>query len=226
MNNRRELLIIRHPRSQGNIRSSVDPDSCITEFGYRQANTVASFLRKHFDLSGYSLFTSPWLRCLQMAKIIQDSVCPYHNLMRFMVLPELREYINHGWDKVELSLRRHEYKDMDWNHFNNQADTMTFKSEYNEQLISRIRKLKTILPCKSLVITHGLPALTLVHVMAYRANYVPIWDYSIDNASMTLIVEDQLVWNGRNLFAELDDDPHDKPRVYDDLNFLLGTQIK
>lgn len=219
-----KLLIIRHPRSAGNIRTSDDHDCEITEFGYRQARTVAKFLRDHFDLYGFSLFTSPWLRCLEMADAIQRTVRSRHNLMPFTVLPDLREYINHGWREVELLLRRHEYRSMNWDMFSNQTEKMTFKDEFNEQLIARVRRLHDFLPQKSVVITHGLPALTLMHVATKDANYIPIWDYSIDNASMTLIVNGKVVWLGRNLFAEIDEDPHDKPKVYDDLNFLLGTK--
>ena len=62
-----ELILIRHARSKYNVRQSNDLDSPITEFGHKQAKTVASFIKKHMgvDPEHFTFYTSPFLRCLQ-----------------------------------------------------------------------------------------------------------------------------------------------------------------
>jgi broad specificity phosphatase PhoE len=218
-----KLVIIRHARSEANIRTSNDPDATLTEFGFRQARKVGTFLANHCDLWDFSLFTSPWLRCLLTAEEIQRKVCTRHNLMNFAVIPEAREYINHGWNEVELILRRHEFRSMNWERFSSHTkEKMVFKSEFNEELISRIRTLHELLPQRSLVVTHGLPALVLLSVAAYNANYIPLYDYSIDNASITLIDNGRVVWHGRNLHTEVDSDDFSEPKAYFTTDFVKG----
>jgi broad specificity phosphatase PhoE len=216
-----KLVIIRHARSEANIRASNDPDATLTEFGFRQARKLGTFLANHCDMRDFCLFTSPWLRCLLTAEEIQKRVCSRHNLCNFEVVPEAREYINHGWNEVELLLHRNEFKSMRWDMFSHHTkEKMIFKSEFNEELISRIRKLSNVMPERSLVVTHGLPALVLLHVVAYNANYIPLYDYSIDNASITLIDNGRVVWHGRSLHSEVESDEFEEAKFYRTTNFL------
>ena len=59
------------------------------------------------------------------------------------------------------------------------------------------------LPQKSVVVTHGLPAFTLMHVAKGNVESVPIWDHSIDNCSITYLKGGRVIWHGRNLYHEI-----------------------
>ena len=81
-----ELILIRHGQSEHNTKASHSLDSCLTGFGINQAVKLANFLGET-DLYGFVGMTSPYLRCLQTAKIIQDKT----NLP-FEVNAGVREY--------------------------------------------------------------------------------------------------------------------------------------
>jgi len=212
------LIIVRHARTLTNIRVSEDMDPEITDYGHKQSRNVAKFFKKHMDLSGVSYFTSPFLRCLQTADPIQNLLG-----VVFTVRPELREYVNHARRDAVVPVRKLDYPDMNWSYFDQYEDgeEITYKDEFNEELLNRIHDLHHSLPEKSLCLTHGLPALTLLHVATKNVNAVPIWDHSLDNASITVIVKGRVVWHGRNLYHELEQDPFDKTRAYDASDLII-----
>lgn len=207
-----QIIIIRHARTYSNIRASHDPDASLTTFGFEQAVRLAEFLHKHVSIFSSRWYTSPFLRCLQTAGCIQQRVG-----IAFGVDRRLREYINHSYDKVEIPTRVGEYPEFDWPRDAKEV----FKQESNEEFLNRIIAFHDALPDRSVVVTHGMPALTLSQVASRNINAVPVWDHSIDNASVTLVRGGRVVWHGRNLYHELDYDPFDKKRSYDGADFVF-----
>src|SRR5688572_11113756 len=112
-----ELIIIRHARSQYNVRKTTDLDSGLSEWGARQARSVARFLGKHMDVYGFTYYTRPFLRCLQTADPIQKAVG-----RPFIVMPELREYLNHSRTNVKVEPREKLFPDMIWSQYQQTVD--------------------------------------------------------------------------------------------------------
>jgi broad specificity phosphatase PhoE len=209
----KQLIIIRHARSKLNVRVSEDLDCGITDYGFHQAKNVGKFLSKHVDLTGSYFFTSPFLRCLQTAgSIAEQFVGP----ITFQIDWRVREYINHAGREVHVPRRSNEPGII-----GNYQDT-TFKDESNEEFLNRICSFHSDLPDSSVVVTHGLPAMLLLHVATHtNVNYVPIWDHSIDNCSITLIKNGRLIWMGRNLCHEIKEDIFEKVRPFDQADLLI-----
>lgn len=214
------LLIIRHARSELNIRVTEEPDAKITDFGARQAHTVGRFMARHMDLSGFDFYTSPFLRCLQTAEHICKAYTEFKVAPRFRVRDKLREYINHGHQEVTIDVHRKKFPHMDWQRYPEAVDKLLFRAEQNEEILNRMHDFYGKIPEKSVVVTHGLPALVLIRVATGRGDAVPIWDHSVDNASLTLIKNGRTVWHGRNLYPEVEHDPFEKMRTYDAADLL------
>lgn len=204
-----ELIIVRHARSRHNTRNSESLDDGITEFGERQAKNIGHFFSQEVDLSDFKIFSSPFLRCLQTTAGLTTSLD-----QDVIVKPTLREYLNHSGRSVHVVNRAAEYPRWDWSAY--PKDGVTYDEEFNEVFLHRMHEAYTTLPEKSVVVTHGLPALTLLHVSADRGlRSVPIWDHSIDNCSISIIRRGRVIWHGRNLYHELDYDPKFYRRDWD-----------
>lgn len=205
-----ELLIIRHSRSEHNLKLTTDLDSRITTFGEHQAVNVGKFLQDKFfsekyNIEEWGVFTSPFLRCLQTTKLIADQIkdCPKPCVRR-----TLREYLNHSNQSCEIK-KRSEF-DFDWD-----FESASFDIEQNETFLDRMHKALIALPKCAIVVTHGLPAHVLKNLAVDPSgNHVPLWDNSIDNASITWIKNGRLIWNGRNLYHELEYDPQYYQRCF------------
>jgi broad specificity phosphatase PhoE len=195
-----ELIIIRHARSKYNLRKSEDLDDGISEFGEKQCRNLGSFFEKEVDLTDHEFHTSPFLRCLQTSDII-SSRCGSTPI----VMPQLREYLNHSGRSVTVINRQEMFPKMNWNVYPDLGELYT--EEFNETFLHRMHEAYMLLPSKSVVVTHGLPALTLLHVATEnRTHSVPVWNHSIDNCSITIIRRGRLIWHGRNLYHEYEYD--------------------
>lgn len=202
MHFKEELFVIRHARSQHNVRDEEGLDAGITEWGERQAENVANFLKDQIDLEGFTFITSPFYRCLLSSLPIADKFG-----ISFEVWPEFREYLNHSGKECVVR-HRTDMPKFDWSRFavDGQVQTETlYKEEYNEVFLNRIHDGYTLLPEKSVVVTHGLPAITLTTI-AKGHLHMPVWDYSISNASITYIKRGRTIWHGRSLYHERDYD--------------------
>jgi broad specificity phosphatase PhoE len=193
---KKELIIIRHARSMHNCGQTDCLDSPITKWGDIQSKVVGQFLSSNLDLSDFEFYTSPFLRCLQTAYNFPCGT--------FRVSCNLREYINHDGvdgEVVNIKPRIEEFSmgNFDWGNF---REERTYQKETNEQLVDRLYEFYYNLPEKSLVITHGLPALVLSHIATNTNHVIPVWDYSLDNCSITRIVNGRYIWRGRNLHYE------------------------
>lgn len=195
-----ELIIIRHARSLNNIRKSEDLDDGISDYGEKQARNVGVFLAEEVDLTGFEFFTSPFLRCLQTSEAI-SSRCG----MEPIVMPQLREYLNHGGRAVEVINRKGLFPRMNWGVYPDEGEI--YQEEFNETFLHRMHEAYHLLPSKSVICTHGLPALVLLHVATTNTRSVPVWDHSIDNCSITVIRKGRVIWHGRNLYHEHEYDP-------------------
>lgn len=202
----KELIIIRHARSKYNVGATQLADDGITDWGKKQAFNVGQHLRnEQMCYCGFEFFTSPFLRCLETASFLQ--------LGPFRVLPGLREYLNHHHKEATVVNRSAEYQQydlqshrrdgtFDWRLF--KPDGETYHAETNEEFIRRMVDTYHALPERSLVVTHGLPAFTLLHIATTPCvRHIPVWDYSIDNASITWIRKGQVIWHGKNLHHEI-----------------------
>lgn len=189
-----ELIIIRHGRSKHNMRDTEDLDAGLTSFGEKQSDNVGKFFHEEMDLKGYDFLTSPYLRCLETASRIQDHV----KEGMFNVHPQFCEYLNHAGRECFVKSRRTSFNF----HWQFPDEGMMFHDEFNEVFLHRMHEAYESLPQKSLVVTHGLPALALATI-ARGQLHVPIWDHSIDNCSITLIKRGRVVWYGRNLHHEV-----------------------
>jgi broad specificity phosphatase PhoE len=191
-----ELIIIRHARSQHNAGVSQNLDSEITGFGKLQAEALAEFMSKKMQLYSFEFQTSPFLRCLQTATPIAKKLN-----VKFKVNTVWHEYLNHSKGPVTIPNRSETFQEH-FNWCNLQQDNYTFNDEFNEDFIDRIHSGYLALPEKSVVVTHGLPAFMLLKVAIGNLQSVPIWDYSLDNCSITKIVGGRVIWQGRGIPAE------------------------
>lgn len=209
MNFKENLVIIRHARSQYNVRLSEDMNCGITEWGEKQARTVGLFMKNHMQIAGhgFSFYTSPFLRCLQTSQIIAS-----HLDCEFRVQEEWREYINHN--RKDILVPKYPLDSILWDSY--PEDGVTFSDEFNEEFMERIYCGYQSLSQRSVVVTHGLPALTLLKIASGSSTLnMPLWDHSIENCSITKIVKGRVIWHGRCLFTECDHDPFVTPRPYD-----------
>jgi broad specificity phosphatase PhoE len=138
-----------------------------------------------------------------------------------IVLGTLREYINHSDREVTVDLRRNDFPQMRWEEFDSSVSSLIFNDEQNEEFLNRIHAAYNRLNDQSVVVTHGLPALALIRVATGKGDSVPIWDHSVDNASLTLIKNGRLIWHGRNLYHEVDFDPFENMRPFDKADLLI-----
>ena len=197
---KKDLIIIRHARSKFNLRSSDHLDDSLSEFGERQARNNGEFFKEAMDVTGHTCYTSPFLRCLQTTALMNASV-----KLQPIVLPELREYLNHSSGRsVHVPNRQNEYCQFNWNRYPDAGEE--YKEEFNETFLQRMHDAYHQLDDSSIVVTHGLPALVLLHVASENTTSVPVWDHSIDNCSISVIRKGRVVWRGRNLFHEQDYD--------------------
>lgn len=206
-----ELIIIRHGRSKQNVGESFNMDDGLTDFGKRQAFNVGRYLRDVMKLPTKTLspdfYTSPFLRCLETARQVQHGMTPPvgHFYNKFFVLPSLREYVNHfsGGNEVVVNRRAEEFPTFHWQLY----DDTSFKDEFNETFLDRMVGCHESLSQRSVVVTHGLPAFALLYVATtVNPRHVPLWDYSLDNASITWIKKGRVIWHGKNLYHEMENE--------------------
>lgn len=193
----KSLIIIRHGRSQYNVKSTNDLDSDLTEFGERQATIVGQFLRSKFGSStNFKVHTSPFLRCFRTAKCM-NFPWPISDW-------RLREYVNLGLGNVEV-FPKYEMFDNQIDIGNSCAQKYIFEPESNEVFFNRIQSFYNDLNDMNslpVIVTHGLPALQLAHIATSDEFYVPCWNYGVNNCSITWIDNGVLKWRARNLHYE------------------------
>ena len=101
-----------------------------------------------------------------------------------MVMWQLREYLNHSGRTAWVPNRKELFPHMDWDLY--PAAGETYDQEFNEVFLHRMQDAFHNLPQRSIVVTHGLPALVLLKVASDPTNHgVPVWDHSIRSEEHT-----------------------------------------
>lgn len=210
----KELLIIRHARSLQNIGETTHLDEGLTDFGKSQADTVGRFIGNgqldfksdKFDVSDAVMFVSPFLRTLQTAIQIKHRFPD----MKAIIAPEIGEYVNHYMqEEIYVPARDKVFPEFDWSLYKgetyNRVDGDWSAGCMDEWHIDRLRQFHAKLPENKpiIVVSHGLPALTLFHCH-FQTKTVPVWDFSISNASLTWVKGDRVIWRSRVLYFETD----------------------
>ncbi len=190
-------ILIRHGRSENNINFSKELDSPLTGFGVTQAVITGKFL-KNINLEGYTFYVSPFIRCLSTAFHICTGI---GKKLNFIVDPLYVEYLPRN-SNVEIFRLAGEFPDFDWSRFN--GSSHMYYSENDEAYLNRTKKAYESLADNSLVVSHGLTCIALGKWAQGEVNEMPNWDYSINNCSLTWLVEGKVKWWGRNLHHEID----------------------
>lgn len=201
MRNKESVIIIRHGRSQHNVGATTSLDSPLTEFGELQARIVGKYLRSGAmgDLSDYKIHVSPFLRCLMTADLIrQEAFGKASNL--FIVDPLVAEYISVSNPPVELQVRKDQFPNFIWP----DEPYLIHQGEHGEHFLRRMYKAHDNLHSKSIVVSHGMPCLTLAKELQGPLQYIPIWDHSINNCSITWVENGRQKWYGRTLHHEIE----------------------
>lgn len=178
----KEILAVRHAESQYNVHLSGNLDSDLTNYGEFQAHLLSDHF-KQLDLSGFTGYTSPLLRCLRTARYIQRKTG-----MKFTVLPELCE-VSWGFPETGLDIRVMSgvYWEMNWHDLAGQ-DTIHLPKETDAVFVEKLSVLLDNLPEKSLIVSHGTCVMTLVELaLGAKVEKVPEWDGSIKNASLSRV---------------------------------------
>lgn len=201
----KEFLIIRHARSKYNIGETYELNSGLSPFGEHQAKVVGEFLTGLFNLSDWTIYTSPFARCLATTELLINH---YNRNSKNLILrsgvivePLLYEHCDHDFDHTNVEIKKPvggTGSDFYW-----RDDSYEFEfNETNTAFIDRLNSFIDNTSDKTLVVSHGLPILTLIKIITQNANFVPCWDYSVDNTSITWIQGNRCKWYARNLHFE------------------------
>lgn len=188
----RSILLIRHGISEHNARKTTDLDSSLTQDGHNQTKMVAEFLKDILDVSEWECLVSPYLRTLQTAKILKESL----NL-DFMVDERPREVMV-KYEGVKIPNRADQFPEFCWEGIPKQG--YFFGNETEDEFCDRMLVLKATLPPdgKFLIVSHGSPVEVLGRIEAGEKNELPpTW---VDNSSLTLIVEGKKLWYNRVVY--------------------------
>jgi broad specificity phosphatase PhoE len=196
------LVLIRHGRSEQQVHRSTSWESNLTEFGKLQSRAVGRFLDKPWPERRTSFaydhifYVSPFLRCLETVRyMLQEMKVKLKQPP--IVLPSLSEFVP---DIVHIVPRYREFPEFNWYWFRQARE---FIPEKNEEFLERMLEAYEYLKQSSVVITHGFPAHMLALIaMNQNVDYVPCWDWSLDNCSITWIDSGRKKWWGRNIYTE------------------------
>jgi len=205
----KSLIILRHARSQFNVGLTENMDSPITDHGVEQSNVLGRYFKGGGcgrDLAEYKWYVSPYLRCLMTLDNILKSSGIEPRLAP-VVEPLLAEYLFHDAPSVPVPYRESEFPQFNWAWYTEQ----TFDPESNEKYLGRIQKFYDQLDEYSVIVTHGLTVMALAYE-AQGIHQIPMWDYSINNCSITWIKRGRKRWWGRNLQHETEREPNHEPK--------------
>lgn len=197
----KNVLLIRHGRSGHNAGLTADMDSSITDFGAEHSGIVGKYLSKSkfMSLTDVAWYVSPYLRCLQTLRNILKGLDK--NLIHPPIVhPFLGEHL-YPFISVRIPERSKEFPEFDWSHYPQDHE---FQAETNEIYITRIQKMYDLLGYNAVVVSHGLPVITLGLEAQGALQSMPLWDYSVNNCSLTWIQNGRKKWWGRNLHHEVE----------------------
>lgn len=173
------MLIIRHGQSMFNAGLIDNYDSSLTNLGNQQIQDLCTKLL-NINLENYSFYVSPFLRCLETAKIINYSL-PF---AKFIVNSDISEY-SLDWlvDFVNVPNRKKDFPEFIWT---NQPESYTFLKETNDDYIKRINSIN-LLP-NSLLVSHGMTSYMLYNRLSgVNLTKVPQWSHQVRNGELLVI---------------------------------------
>lgn len=211
---KKNVIIIRHGRSKHNLGLTKNLNSEISDYGQTMAMAVGRFLKTQlrtnafgldpFRNESFEIYTSPYLRCLQTTELI----CANAGILpqRVNVDPRLREYNGHAmaWgDEAQVTSYHGSSYGFGQYNWRLMEQHRSFSHEVNEELHGRLLSFFEESGNNVIVVSHGLPCLTLAHIAKDPTmHYIPLWDNSINNASITWLKNGRGVWWGRTLQHE------------------------
>lgn len=213
---RESVIIVRHGRSQHNVGQSKELDSPLTDFGIQQAKVVGRYFGRGSmgNLSDYVFHVSPFLRCLMTAKYIREEAGDMFKDTTFFIDKNVAEYLVTGNPDVHIINRQEEFPEFNWRYHlaslqkETGSDTYVHKGELPEKFLRRMQLAHDGLANKAIVVSHGISCLTLANELVNPLQYIPIWDHSINNCSITWVENGRKKWHGRNLHHEIEYQDH------------------
>lgn len=191
----KSVVLVRHAETFYNIKESDDLDSDLTPLGVTQAVGVAEYLRDSGDAEGHVGLVSPYKRTLDTAQAIHEKTG-----IQFRVFPLLAEYAA-KWSRVSypkfIPNRKDDYPSFDWSLYERGH---LFIAESFEAFMDRMFALKSELPEKCLLVSHGGVVYTLADLLVgsdgsekHSSEYA-----KATNASVTKIVNSETLYLFKN----------------------------
>lgn len=178
-------IIIRHAQSHHNKGTTQNLDSPLTDKGIKQAERLAIELGR-YDLKGYALHVSPFLRTLMTAERIVANIPS----LTAIVDPLLSEALAPHYSGVFVPRRQYDYPKFDWSHFVG-AGFLQHREDGLE-FFPRVESAFGRMPTKAIVVSHGMFCLAFGKKAAGTLRKNEDWDDSIGNASITHIEDGQV----------------------------------
>jgi len=180
----RELILIRHAESEYNARKSENLDSGLTPVGIKQATAMAEYLIDAIPpdkLATFQCRVSPYLRCLQTARVIRKAM---KKKINFSVDPGPREVMIF-YDEFSMGTHRPRFSEMLW------PDVPSWKFPKETELDFKARMRAYLMGLGAgnyLIVSHGSPVGTLADMeMGFFDK--PFSHKVIKNASLTWLID-------------------------------------
>lgn len=192
--------IIRHGRSKNNTGETASLDSSLTPDGVSQCRMTGKFLSDTEDLSDFTIYTSPLLRCLMTTEQIILGAKGKFDSLKVVVQPLIHESLQPNSPDVTVPLRKKDFPNYDWSLM---KEELTFGPDDGRKLIHRCAS--AIIPFNSsdVFVSHGATCIALALCSSQKNPSMRDWDYSISNASITKVVNNKILWWGRALHVPI-----------------------
>lgn len=187
----KELLLIRHGQSQYNAKLTLCLDSELTTNGIEQARITGKFLKDKFgNINEFIGITSPYMRCLQTARIIREETG-----LNFAVNPGPRE-IMLNYPEAEVKNKKEHFPEFTWNH----VDDLFFIQESEQEFIDRMKVFHDSLEHeKVIVVSHGTPCNT-IYEFAIGITATADTTNFVKNCSISYARDGKGVWFGKTAY--------------------------
>ena len=188
-----KTYFVRHGQSEYNVGLTDKFNSNVTPKGIEQATRAAMTLRDEItDPETYQGYTSPYVRCLQTARILQQRTG-----IKFKVVQEIGETPEEVHRNVSALVYRLEdlYPEFDWRHF--PKASYDYGNESDQAYLDRLNAfLKTLAgeTRNTLVCSHMTPTIHMIRAICFNSGDEPL---TINNCSITLIEDKKPIYIGK-----------------------------
>jgi broad specificity phosphatase PhoE len=174
----KKICLIRHGCIQ--FDGSIDPE--MSELGYKEVRKMAEQLI-NIDFEGFIGFTSPLLRCLQTAEIIQEILG-----LEFTINTDIME--NHCNNNSKIQNHKNRFPKFKW--LSDQC--FDSKCETGDEFITRIGQVLSKLPQKCMLISHCGVVTNMARLALCDEK---VNEHNIPTASVTFIDNQEIKCLGR-----------------------------